>query len=685
MAPRLMVVALVMTMAAALPSPAAAQAVGVVVDGQIIAFDQPPVVIAGRLLIPLRGVFERLGAQVEWHPNPGRVIARSGATVVVLQPGNRYALVDGRRVLLDVPPTIIGGRTLVPLRFVGEALGAGVNWDSVGRIVYVTSQRSAALPPPPVGLPEPVRPLPVVPTQPQPALTVVDGTVTQLDLYTTPARLHVSTDTHLWRFAITASTRLFLVEVSTGRGGAASLDQIRRGDHVRVTAEPSGLALSVRASYRGLSGRLEGLGNRVLVLADGQTLRVADEATFFLDGREAALSLLRQGMEVDLRINPQTGDVWEIRARTPIPPPRVPPVYPAPPPRLPPVYPSPPRIDGVSVSDRGPLGVGEALTVALRGTPGGNAWFDVGRMERGVSMAEGPSGTYTGRYIVRAGDVASQAIVIAHLRRAGSETSRSGGPVTVDGLPPEFTRRMPEPGAEVVDRQPTIFLGLADRGPAGIDTGSLRLWVNGREARRVAVTETSAQYTPAEPLPLGRIQVQARIADFARNEATTRWTFTVEEIRRPPPPPRPTPRPTPTATPEPEPTTAPTPGLRTPPGSAPPGLAPRSPTMDARPAPPVIVAPRPGDELDSPLLVRGTAVGAARVQVTVEYERGGRDDRKVTVGPVSTTPDGSGNWSVRIRLAPAPRRGDRVIVTAVAVSAAGVESRPARVVVVVGQ
>lgn len=568
--------------AVALPRPAAAQAVRaqavrVVVDGQVVAFDRPPAVIAGRLLIPLRGVFERLGARVEWHPDTGRVVARRGVTVAVLQPGNRYALVDGRQVLLDVPPTIIGGRTLVPLRFVGEALGAGVDWDPVGRIVYVTSQRPAALPPvpaprpapvpplvptpQPAGPPEPMRPLPIIPPTPQPALTVVDGTVAQVDLHTVPAHLFVSAGGLLWRFAVTAATGVFLTEVSTGRSGSVSLDQIRRGDLVRVTADPTGLALSVRASYRGLSGRLEGLGHRVLVLTDGQILRVADEAAVFLDGREIARDLLRQGMEVDLRINPQTGDVWEIRARTPIPPPHLPPVYPVPPPRLPPVYPSPPRIDGVSVSDRGPLGAGATLIVTLRGTPGGTAWFDIGRLERGVSMAEGPSGIYTGRYTVRAGDAALQAAVTAHLRLAGSETSRTGDRVTVDGLPPEFTRRIPEPGAVVVDRQPTIILGLADRGPAGIDLGSVRLWLNGREAHRVAVTETSAQYTPAEPLPFGRNQVQARIADFARNESTARWTFTVESTRTPPPP-RPTPTLTPEPTPRPTPHSHPTPHPR---------------------------------------------------------------------------------------------------------------------------
>lgn len=113
-------------------------------------------------------------------------------------------------------------------------------------------------------------------------------------------------------------------------------------------------------------------------------------------------------------------------------------------------------------------------------------------------------------------------------------------------------------------------------------------------------------------------------------------------------------------------------------------ISPPSPSPRAQPAPPVIITPQPGDAVTSPLLVRGTAIGAARVHVTVEYGRGRMDDRAVVVGPVSADPSSSGVWEVRIRLTPRPRPGDRVTITAVAVSAAGVESLPTRVVVAAG-
>lgn len=682
MPPRSLVVALVIVLiGTGLQEPAAAQPVTVLVDGYAVAFDRPPVVIAGRLLIPLRGVFERLGARVTWLPEPRQVVARRGATTVVLQPGSAIARVDGRPVRLDVPALIVGGRTMVPLRFVGEALGAVVDWEPVGRIVYVTSSGVAAPPGPPVVMPpapptpapapapaapEPIRPLPIIPPQPPvpPPPVLIEGTVAQVDAYTAPPRLLVRADGLLWSLVVTPATSIFLTEVSSGRSGAAALDQLRRGDAVRVTADPSGVALTIRGAYREIAGRLEGLTPRFLSLTDGQVLRIAEEARFFLDGREVARDLLRRGMEVTLRVNPPSGEVWEAHARTPVPPPR-----------LPPVYPLPPRIDGVSVSDQGPLGIGATLTVTMRGSPGGAAWFDIGRIERGMPMAEGPHGFYAGRRTVRAGEAAPQAVVTVRLRVGGLETVRTGEAVTIDGLPPEFTRRVPDPGTAVADRRPTIILGLADRGPAGLDPGSLRLRVNGREVRRVAITETGAYYTPPEPLPPGLNRVQARIADLAGNEATTSWAFTVEPPRAPVPPPVPTPVPTPPGS------VPPGPPPATPPGSSP-GLPGPPVAPPGRPAPPLIVAPRPEEPITSPLVIRGTAAGAARVLVTVEYAGRGPGGLAVVIGPITAAVTSTGAWEVRVPLTPPPDSDGRVVITAVAVSAAGVRSEPARLIVV---
>ena len=123
---------------ACLPLAAAAQTapVTVTVNGTAVAFDQPPVERVGRVYVPLRGVFEQLGASVVY--DGGKIAATRGATTVALQIGSNSAIVNGAPVALDSPPFLIGARTLVPLRFVAQALGASVNYDGSTRTVAIT-------------------------------------------------------------------------------------------------------------------------------------------------------------------------------------------------------------------------------------------------------------------------------------------------------------------------------------------------------------------------------------------------------------------------------------------------------------------------------------------------------------------------------------------------------------------
>ncbi len=680
-------IVLTSTLSAGPPILAAAQPVTVTVDGNLVVFDQPPVMVGGRVLIPMRGVFQRLGARVEWVDSAQQVIARRGSTVVVLQPGVRSALVDGRTIVLDVPALIMGGRTLVPLRFVGQALGARVDWNDASRIVSVSSASGQALSVPPVQAPAPPPVAPQAPVAPPgpplyvqtpppagPPIRQVEGTVVRVDMQSVPPRLFGRTDGNVWSTTLTSATAIFMTEVTTGRGGSVGLDQIRRGDFVRVTEYPPGQATEIRASYRELAGRLDGWATRALYLTSGQALRLAEEPLFILDGQVVNRDLLRQGMDVTMRLNPQTNEVWEVRVLTAVVPP--------------PVRPGFPRIDRVSLNTTGPLGVGATLVVTMHGTPDGRAWFDITRLVDGIRMEEGPDGRYVGRYTVRSGEVAKRADVIVRLRARGAEATRAVDGVMVDGLSPEFTRRAPEPNSTVRTSRPSIIVGFADRGPAGIQPGSLHVWVNGEEARMTAVSERAASFDPPAPLSSGRVKVLARIADAAGNEASTSWTFNVEfagptpfppDIRPTPvpttapvgPPPggiRPTPLP-PDIRPTPLPTTAPV--VPIPPG----GVRP-SPTPVAVP---VITEPKPGYPVRSPLVIRGTGLAGHQVQVTVEYQFQGQT-AVASIGPMTTMVTGSGTWEVRVPLPSPIAEAGRITITAVAVAPGGGRSDPARIV-----
>lgn len=94
-----------------------------------LAFDVAPVIQKGRTLVPLRAIFEELEAAVGWDPGSQTIRAVKGSTEVVLRIGESTAWVNGEEVLLDSPPVIVNGMTLIPLRFVSEALGAAVSWN----------------------------------------------------------------------------------------------------------------------------------------------------------------------------------------------------------------------------------------------------------------------------------------------------------------------------------------------------------------------------------------------------------------------------------------------------------------------------------------------------------------------------------------------------------------------------
>jgi len=166
---------------------AGADTVQVTVDGVPVTFDAAqPQMVNGRVLVPLRGVFEQLGASVDWNSNSQTVTADGHGRHVELQIGSFDASVNGHAVTLDVPPQVTDGTTMVPLRFLGQALGAKVDWQPQNELVAITSRERheaaqqivtppvqptppVIITPPPkvIVIPPPVTPPPATPPRPE--------------------------------------------------------------------------------------------------------------------------------------------------------------------------------------------------------------------------------------------------------------------------------------------------------------------------------------------------------------------------------------------------------------------------------------------------------------------------------------------------------------------------------------
>lgn len=118
--------------------------IGVSLNGRLVGVGSvAPVQVNNRVLVPLRGVLESMGATVGFDSNTQTVIAQRGATQLSLRIGSTQAFVNGQRRFLDVPAQLFRGRTLVPLRFVSESLGANVSWNATQRVVFISTADGA--------------------------------------------------------------------------------------------------------------------------------------------------------------------------------------------------------------------------------------------------------------------------------------------------------------------------------------------------------------------------------------------------------------------------------------------------------------------------------------------------------------------------------------------------------------
>lgn len=115
-----------------------AKDIDVSVNDMYLYFDQEPVAQNGRTLVPLRAIFEALGATVNWDGNTQTITAVKDDTTVTLQIGSDTMYKNGQPVKLDVPATAQNGRTLVPVRAISEAFNCKVEWNPGLYTVIIT-------------------------------------------------------------------------------------------------------------------------------------------------------------------------------------------------------------------------------------------------------------------------------------------------------------------------------------------------------------------------------------------------------------------------------------------------------------------------------------------------------------------------------------------------------------------
>ena len=492
-----------------------ANAITVVVNGQTLPSSPPPVERAGRVLLPMRMIFEVLGAEVKWEAVTQTAIGIRGDTTVRMSIGDRRAWINDRTVMLDVAPQLIGESTYMPVRFPAEAYGADVRYLATTQTVEISLPPLEKPPPPPseagTGGPPPPPP-PPPPPQPGTVTGVVQAVRTTGGL-----SLALKVQDDLVAYNVTEDTLILR------QGRQATLGELEPGDLAEVRHDGRQKAIVIRATYEEVSGKLAAKAGNKLLLDDGRLfVLLPTVAVVGPDGEELKLADVEAGQEVELRITPGTDAVIRVTLQRPPPPP---PAGQA--------GPQAPAIDLFFHEADKPLKAGSVLKVTLVGTPKGRAWFDIGDKVKNVELAElrREPGKYTAEWVAPADVNAIGVNLYGHLKvgQQEAEVAQSEQPVVIDTTPPTIGDVVPEDGGLLRNNQPNILALIDDANGSGMEEtgGSLELFVNGRRrALEYKATKRVLSAVP-QPLPDGDVELIARATDQAGNTAEKSWHFTV--------------------------------------------------------------------------------------------------------------------------------------------------------------
>ncbi|MFS0724356.1 stalk domain-containing protein [Paenibacillus sp. 1P07SE] len=107
------------------------------VNGEYLQMSQPPINQEGRILVPLRAIFEAMDTKVQWSSSSSTITAEKGNLSIRLTVGEKTAWVNGKKLEIAVPPVIVNNSALVPVRFISESLGAKVDWDVTSKTITI--------------------------------------------------------------------------------------------------------------------------------------------------------------------------------------------------------------------------------------------------------------------------------------------------------------------------------------------------------------------------------------------------------------------------------------------------------------------------------------------------------------------------------------------------------------------
>ena len=277
------------------PPASSTQQISVLVNGQPVAFSgAPPQEIHDAVMVPLRGVLTQMGASVSYDQPTHTVHVQEGTTAISLPIGSATATVNGKPQILSQPAVAIAGTTLVPLRFVSEALGAYVEWNAATETVRIVtpSAHLSTLPAPPASL---------GPT----FIGQVLGVYTNTNPEQISVRVGAGEATVL---PVSPSATVSVLNFGEP-ASPTTLGALQTGDQVRITRDSAGQAVAAQAIFGRVFGVIAKMtanpdGSHAILLNDGISVQLVAGAPVTMSGRRVGIAEVMESERVVIRTGP---------------------------------------------------------------------------------------------------------------------------------------------------------------------------------------------------------------------------------------------------------------------------------------------------------------------------------------------------------------------------------------------
>ncbi len=475
--------------------------IAIAINGETIAADPAPRIVNGHVLVPIVRIYGALGIAVARDGDD--IVAAAPSKSIRLHIGSDQATIDNRTIRMDGPATEIDGATYVPLRFVADSLGAQVSYASKAARVDVTSSL--------------VGRTPSLTQNEGGGRTQIVGTVTAVDLNSAPESITVSRSGSIRSISINSDARIVLQDTVVRTSTPATLADVHAGDAVSTYLTKSGKVDQVIVRYASRTGTVAAVTPSAIVLRDGHVI-TADRATdITLNASPANIGDAQIGDTLIVRANPDTGEKRQIiisRAVASTPQPANGGV----------------TITAFSVDAGSALRAGDSFGVALKGTPGGKASFDIGEYVEAIPLHEDAPGVYTTRYTIAPNVNFGQVAMYGHLTVNAVAAPRVQAPslIAISTTPPTISDFAPPAGQTVNNPTPSIFATFGSPTNVGINTSTVSINVNGLDVTASAYrTNSFITYSPNVPLGDGTVNVRVSVTDAAGNRAERSWAFTI--------------------------------------------------------------------------------------------------------------------------------------------------------------